>query len=104
MATQNLSERPFLTVKQVAEALSVNRNTVYAWIGNGELEFILLPGGNAYRIPQSAFEQFIDKISRSVRKTVVPCSHGKGTQRGGRFFEKGRKVKRITQKDGSISA
>lgn len=104
MATDDPTSRPFMTVKQVADTLSVNRNTVYAWIGNGELEFILLPGGNAYRIPQSAFEQFIDKISRSVRNPDVPCSHSKGAQRGSRFFEKGQKVKRITQQDGSVSA
>jgi excisionase family DNA binding protein len=103
MTSDDPTSRPFLTVKQVADTLSVNRNTVYAWIGRGELDCIRLPGGGALRIPQSAFEQFIDKISRSVRETDAPCSHSKVAQWGGRFFEKGQKVKRITQQDSSVS-
>lgn len=103
MTSDDPTSRPFLTVKQVADTLSVNRNTVYNWIGDGKLEFILLPGGTEYRIPQPAFEQFIEKISQSVRKADSPRVSGKAGKRGGRFFEKGQKVRRITEQDGSAS-
>jgi excisionase family DNA binding protein len=97
MATQNLSERPFMTVRQVAEALSVNRNTVYNWINNGLLGSVLLPGKSTYRIPRDAFELFIEDISWSVRKPDGPCRSGKEPKWGGRFFEKGQRVRRVTQ-------
>lgn len=98
MTSDNLTTRPFMTVKQVADTLSVNRNTVYGWIEKGVLESMVLPGGNAYRIPQTAFEQFIDKISRSVRQADDPRKSRKVCKRNGKFFDKGQKVRRITEK------
>ncbi len=64
MATQNLSERPFLTVKQVAEALSVNRNTVYGWIKKGKLASMALPGGRSYRVSRDSLEEFVAELSQ----------------------------------------
>lgn len=64
MTTQDLTSRPFMTVKQVAEALCVNRNTVYGWIKTGALASVALPGGRSYRVSRDSLEEFVAELSQ----------------------------------------
>ena len=52
--------RELLTVEQVAERLSVHRNTIEAWLRSGELKGSKL-GKKLWRIPESALEDFLKK-------------------------------------------
>jgi excisionase family DNA binding protein len=55
---RHLLSRPFLTVKQVADLLSVGEVTVRHWIKDGELRAIDI--GREWRIAPRDLEQFVE--------------------------------------------
>ncbi len=48
-----------LTTTEVAAALRVTRATVTAWVRDGQLPALTLPGGRGYRIRRSDVEAFL---------------------------------------------
>ncbi len=57
MRAINQQEKP-LTLKEVAEYLSVTRRTVYRWIHEGQLK--AFRAGNEWRIAPDAIEEFVE--------------------------------------------
>lgn len=47
----------YYTVKEFAELIRVKEGTVWGWIRDHKIDYITLPGGRAYRIPESALEK-----------------------------------------------
>jgi len=54
-----------LTPKAVAQILGVHPKTVHLWLRNGKLKGIKI-SYRAWRIPQSALDQFIEQNSNAV--------------------------------------
>jgi excisionase family DNA binding protein len=58
LASEDISVGPvLLTVPQVAQALQVNRNKVWALVGSGELPSVRI--GRSVRVPVSALEEWV---------------------------------------------
>lgn len=70
MAT-DISARPPLTVKDVAERLRVSKQVVYQWVRNKTLPALVFPGTNIIRILWSDYEWFV-KASRQNAEETLP--------------------------------
>jgi excisionase family DNA binding protein len=57
-----------LTPKAVAEILGVHQKTVHLWLRNGKLKGVKI-SYRAWRIPQSALDQFIERNSNVMSQT-----------------------------------
>jgi excisionase family DNA binding protein len=66
---------PMLTPQAIAEILGVHQKTVHLWLRNGKLKGIKI-SYRAWRIPQSALDQFIEQNSNVVSQ------HGMVAQQG----------------------
>jgi len=68
---------PMLTPQDVARILGVHQKTVHLWLRNGKLKGIKI-SYRAWRIPQSALEQFIEQNSNGTlqRRTDNPVDTG----------------------------
>ena len=93
MATQHSLDRPvqrfplvdhvpklLLTPAEAAQALSIDRSTLYAYLMSGEIASITI--GRARRIPVSALEQWIhSKIDPPTSPPVPPRGRRKVVRR-----------------------
>jgi excisionase family DNA binding protein len=65
-----------LTVPQVAEALQVNRNKVWALVGSGELPSVRI--GRSVRVPVTALAEWVEaqtvSVSAAATATAVTSS------------------------------
>ena len=68
---------PMLTPQDVAKILGVHQKTVHLWLRNGSLQGIKI-SYRAWRIPQSALEQFIEQKRNGMpqRRTEDPSNAG----------------------------
>ncbi|RAU20890.1 hypothetical protein CU669_15760 [Paramagnetospirillum kuznetsovii] len=70
----------YMTVRQAADELQVQRKTVYEWIKSGLVRAGILPGGTEYRIHRNDWLIFLDRLfTQGVRPSVrqpsnPPCA------------------------------
>ena len=71
---------PMLTPQDVAKILGVHQKTVHLWLRNGSLKGIKI-SYRAWRIPQSALDQFIEQKRNGMpkRRTEAPNAGTGGT-------------------------
>jgi chromosome partitioning protein len=65
---------PYLSTEEVAKLLSVHTNTVARWIKDGKLPSTKI--GREYRIPRSAIENRVSRVSQGVR--IIAVANQKG--------------------------
>ncbi|WP_156612706.1 helix-turn-helix domain-containing protein [Paramagnetospirillum marisnigri] len=70
----------YMTVRQAADELQVQRKTVYEWIKSGLVRAGILPGGTEYRIHRGDWANFLDSLfTQGVRPSArlplkPPCA------------------------------
>jgi chromosome partitioning protein len=69
-----MANDPYLSTKEVAKLLSVHTNTVARWIKDGKLPSTKI--GREYRIPRSAIENRVSRVSQGVR--IIAVANQKG--------------------------
>ncbi len=47
----------YYTPKEVAALLKVAEVTIWKWIRTGKIDYIVLPDGRSYRIPETAIQK-----------------------------------------------
>ena len=56
-----MTERSFLTLKQVARELNVAYDTCRRWVRSGELDARRLPGGRLLRVPKAEVDRILGR-------------------------------------------
>jgi chromosome partitioning protein len=69
-----MANDPYLSTEEVAKLLSVHTNTVARWIKDGKLPSTKI--GREYRIPRSAIENRVSRVSQGVR--IIAVANQKG--------------------------
>src|SRR3954453_18743632 len=69
-----MANDPYLSTEEVAKLLSVHTNTVARWIKDGKLPSTKI--GREYRIPRSAIENRVSRVSQGVR--IIAIANQKG--------------------------
>ena len=66
----------YMTVRDAAEEIQVQRKTVYEWIKSGLVRAGILPGGTEYRIRRGDWLTFLDSLfTQGVRPSSRPPSN-----------------------------
>lgn len=60
---------PYMTVREAADQILVQRKTVYEWIKAGLLPCGTLPGGTEYRLRRTDWQGFIDGLFTCANRT-----------------------------------
>src|SRR3954467_8471150 len=69
-----MANDPYLPTEEVAKLLSVHTNTVQRWIKSGKLPSTKI--GREYRIPRSAIENRVNRVSQGTR--IIAIANQKG--------------------------
>jgi excisionase family DNA binding protein len=63
---------PYMTVREAADQILVERKTVYQWIKAGLLPCGTLPGGTEYRLRRTDWEDFVDGLFTGGNRASPP--------------------------------
>lgn len=73
MATNNRKLEDFYSVAEIARSMGVSKRTVCDWIHDGRLKAVR--PGNAFRVPKSAFDDFLKSRAEDKAEAAVENLH-----------------------------